>query len=54
MVSRFSDWRGPEEGQAWQRKQKRLEIFVFTPLRIILFPIALLVRVYKWVYHYNG
>ena len=53
MESIFSNWRKSEEGQAWKRKQKRLEIFVYTPIRIVIFPVALLVRIYKWVYRYD-
>lgn len=53
MESTFSNWRKSEEGQAWKLKQKSLEIFVYTPIRIVIFPVALLVRIYKWVYHYD-
>ena len=53
MAITYSEWRKTEEYKAWERKQKRLEIFVYTPIRIVIFPVALLVRVYKWVYHYD-
>lgn len=39
--------------EAYKRKRRMLEIFVYTPIRIVIFPIALLVRVYKWTYHYD-
>ena len=53
MEKTYSEWRKTEEYKSWERKQKRLEIFVYTPIRIVIFPVALLVRVYKWVYHYD-
>ena len=53
MAITYSELRKTEEYKAWERKQKRLEIFVYTPIRIVIFPFALLVRVYKWVYHYD-
>lgn len=49
----ISEWEKSEEGKAWMRKQKLITIFVYTPIRIVLFPIALLIRVYRWVYHYD-
>lgn len=39
--------------EAYKRKRRMLEIFVYTPIRIVLFPIVLLVRVYRWAYHYD-
>ena len=42
-----------EEYKAWARKQKRLNAFVYRPIRIVIFPIVLLVRLYQWVYHYD-
>lgn len=53
MARTYSEWRKAEEYKAWERKQKRLNNFVYTPIRIVIFPIALLVRVYRWVYHYD-
>ena len=53
MEKTYSEWRKSEEYKAWERKQKRLDAFVYTPIRIVIFPIVLLVRVYKWVYHYD-
>lgn len=51
--STISEWEKSKEGKAWMRKQKLITIFVYTPIRIVLFPIALLIRVYRWVYYYN-
>lgn len=42
-----------QDVEACKRKRRMLEIFVYTPIRIVIFPIALLVRVYRWVYHYD-
>ena len=53
MARTYSERRKTEEYKAWERKQKRLNTFVYTPIRIVIFPVALLVRVYKWVYHYD-
>ena len=53
MAMTYSEWRKTEEYKTWERKQKRLNTFVYTPIRIVIFPVALLVRVYKWVYHYD-
>ena len=39
-----------EEYKAWARKQKRLNAFVYRPIRIVIFPIVLLVRLYQWTY----
>ena len=39
-----------EEYKAWARKQKRLNTFVYRPIRIVIFPIVLLVRLYQWTY----
>ena len=50
MEKTYSEWRKTEEYKAWERKQKRLEIFVYTPIRIVIFPVALLVRLYQWTY----
>ena len=53
MEKTFSEWRKTEEYKALERKQKRLNTFVYTPIRIVIFPIVLLVRLYQWVYHYD-
>ena len=53
MEKTYSEWRKTEEYKAWERKQKRLNTFVYTPIRIVIFPIVLLVRLYQWVYHYD-
>ena len=53
MAITYSECRKSEEYKAWERKQKRLNTFVYTPIRIIIFPIVLLVRLYQWVYHYD-
>ena len=53
MAITYSEWRKTEEYKAWERKQKRLNIFVYRPIRIVIFPIVLLVRLYQWVYHYD-
>ena len=53
MEKTYSEWRKTEEYKAWERKQKRLNTFVYTPIRIVIFPIVLLVRLYKWAYHYD-
>ena len=53
MAITYSEWRKTEEYKTWERKQKMLEIFVYTPIRIVIFPVALLVRLYQWVYHYD-
>ena len=53
MEKTYSEWRKTEEYKAWERKQKRLDTFVYKPIRIVIFPIVLLVRLYQWVYHYD-
>ena len=68
MTRTYSEWRKYNEAlkasdkafqeysknvDAYRHKRKMLEIFVLTPIRIVIFPVALLVRVYKWVYHYD-
>ena len=53
MAKTYSECRKSEEYKAWERKQKRLNTFVCTPIRIVIFPIVLLVRLYQWVYHYD-
>ena len=50
MARTYSEWRKSEEYKAWERKQKRLNAFVYRPIRIVIFPIVLLVRLYKWAY----
>ena len=50
MAITFSEWRKSEEYKAWERKQKRLNTFVYRPIRIVIFPIVLLVRLYQWTY----
>ena len=53
MEKTYSECRKSEEYKACERKQNRLNTFVYTPIRIVIFPIVLLVRLYKWVYHYD-
>ena len=50
MARTYSEWRKSEEYKAWERKQKRLNTFVYRPIRIVIFPIVLLVRLYQWTY----
>ena len=50
MARTYSEWRKSEEYKAWERKQKRLNTFVYRPIRIVIFPIVLLVKLYKWAY----
>ena len=50
MARTYSEWRKSEEYKAWERKQKRLNAFVYRPIRIVIFPIVLLVRLYQWTY----
>ena len=50
MARTYSEWRKSEEYKAWERKQNRLNTFVYTPIRIVIFPIVLLVRLYQWTY----
>ena len=50
MKKTYSEWRKTEEYKAWERKQKRLNAFVYRPIRIVIFPIVLLVRLYQWAY----
>ena len=54
MARTFSEWRKSEEYKAWERKQKRLNAFVYRPIRIVIFPIVLLVRLYQWTYRKDG
>ena len=53
MAKTYSECRKSEEYKDLERKQNRLNTFVYTPIRIVIFPIALLVRLYQWVYHYD-
>ena len=53
MARTYSEWRKSEEYKAWERKQHRLNTFVYTPIRIVIFPIVLLVRLYQWAYRYD-
>lgn len=53
MEKTSSECRKSEEYKACERKQNRLNTFVYTPIRIVIFPIVLLVRLYQWVYHYD-
>ena len=53
MARTYSECRKSEEYKAWERKQNRLNTFIYTPIRIVIFPIVLLVRLYQWVYHYD-
>lgn len=39
-----------EEAKKVQRRRKRYELCMW-PLRIILFPIMLVVRLFRWTYH---
>ena len=53
MAKTYSECRKSEEYKACERKQNWLNTFVYTPIRIVIFPIVLLVRLYQWVYHYD-
>lgn len=53
MTRTYSEWRKSEEHEAWVRKQNRINRYLYTPIRIVLFPIVLLIRVYRWAYHYD-
>nr|DAV88119.1 MAG TPA: hypothetical protein [Caudoviricetes sp.] len=53
MAQTYSEWMKSDEYKDWARKRNRINKFVYTPIRIVLFPIALLIRVYRWVYHYD-
>lgn len=33
------------------KKYRRLNMFVLWPIRIIIFPVMLLIRLVKWTYH---
>ena len=50
MEKTYSEFRKSEEYKAWERKQNRLNTFVYTPIRIVIVPIVLLVRLYQWAY----
>lgn len=41
-----------EEAKRVERRMKRYELCML-PLRIILFPIMLLVRLFRWTYQYD-
>ena len=41
-----------EEVKIVQRRRKRYELCIL-PLRIILFPIMLVVRLFRWTYQYD-